>query len=224
MSSRVCVSRLMAVSAIVCICAGARAEWIAPNIDFTLNRINGNASFDENDAFVFPHRDVYVRGGVPFYIHGDHGVIKTQPAASNEVNTSFEADVTSTVPNAVGVFLLGATDGTFPNNVTSVGHVEYSFDNGTTVVGNIEFPDHYIIREDTSATLGVEPATESPKGTIYTTVDGHLAEYNLTVIYHSFPEGKLTGVKIVDTPDTGEGSATVNGPVWIYGVTVARKR
>jgi len=224
MSSRFYVSRVLAIFAISCFCAGAQAEWVGTNIDFTLNRINGNANFDENDIFVFPHRDVYVRGGVPFYLHGQNGVIKTQPAASNEVDTSFEADVTSTVPNAVGVFLLGATDGTFPNNVTSVGHVEYSFDNGTTVIGNIEFSDHYVIKELTSATLGVEPANESPKGTIYTTVDGHLAEYNLTVIYHSFPEGTLTGVKIVDTPDEGEGSDTVNAPVWIYGVTVARKK
>ncbi len=65
------------------------------------------------------------------------------------------------------------------------------------------------------------PEDESPAQSRYTTVNGHLARYQLMVLYHAFPSKTLVSIRVLDTPDEGEGAESVDCPIWIYGVTVA---
>lgn len=197
------------------------------NIRYTLVRLGtpDHPNFfdaDADDAAVFKKAGVYWRGGVPFYVHGRKGVFKSKPDAAAPSQEPLEIDlVTTSIPRAVGVFLLAATTGTQTRSLTTIGKIEYEFSDGTTLTGNVVVPDHYEILDD-AAQQGLEiPEEESPALARYTTVGGHLARYRLAVLYHAFPSRTLTRIRVLDTADEGEGAATVDCPIWIYAVSIA---
>jgi len=197
------------------------------NVRFTLVRLGADNepdfyNADPDDVAVFKKAGVYWRGGVPFFIHGRNGVFKSRTEAAAPTGNTAEAELlTTSVPKAVGVFLLAATTGTQTRSLTSIGKIEYTFSDGTVQTGNVLVPDHYQVL-DTAAQENLEiPEEESPAQSRYTTVNGHLARYQLTVLYHAFPSKTLVSVRVLDTPDEGEGAESVDCPIWIYGVTVA---
>jgi hypothetical protein len=177
---------------------------------------------DPDDAAVFKKAGIHWRGGVPFFIHGRKGVLKTKAAPTTPNGDTVEVDLLTTdVPKAVGAFLLVATTGTRTRQLTSLGKIEYEFSDGTTQTGNVLTTDHYEILDE-AAQLGLEiPEDESTPSTRYTTVNGHLARYHLSVLYHAFPSKTLRSIRVLDTPDEGEGAETADCPIWIYGVTIA---
>ncbi|MBX7245641.1 MAG: hypothetical protein K1X53_09075 [Candidatus Sumerlaeaceae bacterium] len=217
----------VAIAALAVFAAPSQADTFKPrtNIRYSAIPYHGTDDFDNDDKAVFGDENPTLarRGGIPFYIRYNKGVLKTQPDASSDVNTTFEMDIETSVSNAVGCFILGATAGTQFKDISSIGSIFYEFDDGTMVEGNVMFYDHYLVADEPSQQGFVQPEIESPSGSIYTTKDGHLAEYHTTVIYHAFPKGKLVHIYIDDTPDTGEGSEESNCPIWIYGITVARE-
>jgi hypothetical protein len=207
--------------------SGAQAAPDRMNIRYVLTHLGSpdDPNFynaDPDDAAVFKKAGVYWRGGVPFFLHGRKGVFKSQPDATNNTEETVSADLlTTNIPNATGVFLLLATTGTLNRMLTSIGKVEYEFTDGSTLTGNILARDHYEVL-DSDALQGLEIAeSESEPTARYTTVNGRLARYNLTVLYHAFPKRTLKAVRILDTPDEGEGAEAVNAPVWVYVLTIA---
>ncbi|MGB9691859.1 MAG: hypothetical protein ACPL7D_06790 [Candidatus Sumerlaeaceae bacterium] len=197
------------------------------NVRFTVVRLGSvddpffyNA--DSDDAAVFKKAGVYWRGGVPFYVHGKKGVFKSKPQASPASGNTIEADlVTTSIPKAVGVFVLVATTGTQSRVLSSIGKIEYEFSDGTTYTGNVVAPDHYEILDEAAQQDLEIPENESEPLTRYTTVGGHLARYRLSVLFHAFPRRTLTRIRVMDTPDEGEGAETIDCPIWIYGITIA---
>jgi len=205
-------------------------SWGAPdytNVRFTVTHLgSANDPFfydaDPDDAAVFKKAGIYWRGGVPFYVHGRKGVFKSKPSAEVPSGNTIEADLlTTSVPKAVGVFVLVATTGTQTRALTSIGKIEYEFSDGTVHTGNVVAPDHYEILDDAAAQNLEIPENESVPLTRYTTVNGHLARYQLSILYHAFPSKTLTAIRVLDTPDEGEGAETTDCPIWIYGLTVA---
>lgn len=227
MGFRRCVEMIVTFGLAVGMVGGT---WAAPkytNVRYTVVKLGSadNPFFhdaDADDAAVFQKAGVYWRGGVPFFVHGRHGVFKTKTAATAPNGQSIEADVLTTdVPRAVGVFVLVATTGTQTRALTTIGKIEYEFADGSTATGNVLAPDHYEVL-DQAAQNGLEiPENESAPLTRYTTVGGHLARYQLSVLYHAFPMKTLRAIRVVDTPDEGEGAESLDCPIWIYGLTIA---
>jgi hypothetical protein len=192
------------------------------NVRYKLTRISGSHDMDRDDAAVFQKEGVHFRGGAPFFLHWRNSVLKTQEDASTYDGEPLVLDaLTTSVPKAVGVFLLVATTGTQTRELTTIGKAEYQFSDGSVVTGNILTKDHYIILDQPVIEGGEAPEVESPRASFYTTVNGHLARHNLNVIYHSFPEKTLTGVEIIDTQDEGDIGENINAPIWVYGITIA---
>lgn len=215
---------------VIAICGASLGTWAAPdytNVRFTVVRL-GSAddpffyNADTDDAAVFKKAGVYWRGGVPFYVHGRKGVFKSKANVAPPTGDTIEKElVTTSVPKAVGVFLLAATTGTQSRALSTVGKIEYEFSDGSVHTGNLVLPDHYEVLDE-AAQNGLEiPENESQPLTRYTTVNGHLARYQLAIIYHAFPSKTLTKIRVLDTPDEGEGAETADCPVWIYGLTIA---
>ncbi len=219
----VCATCLLFAGAVGPVCSAPDYT----NVRFTVVKL-GSAddpffyNADPDDAAVFKKAGVYWRGGAPFFVHGRKGVFKSKQQAVTPDGNTIEADlVTTSIPKAVGVFLLVATTGTQTRALTSIGKMEYEFSDGSVQTGNIVAPDHYEIL-DGAAQQDLEiPENESAPQTRYTTVNGHLARYQLAVLYHAFPSKTLTRIRVLDTPDEGEGAETVDCPIWVYGVTIA---
>ncbi len=206
---------------------GVQAAPDTTKIRYTLVRLGtpDHPNFfnaDADDAAIFKKAGVYWRSGAPFYVHGRKGVFKSRPDATAPGGDPVEVDlVTTSIPRAVGVFLLAATTGTQTRSLTSNGKIEYEFSDGTTLTGNVVLPDHYEILDAAAQQAREIPEEESPALARYTTVGGHLARYRLAVLYHAFPSRTLTRIRVIDTPDDGEGAENLDCPIWIYGVTIA---
>jgi hypothetical protein len=180
------------------------------NIKYAMPAVPGNATYSSDDTAVLGQKGHRLWKGVPFFLHANNGILKVVA----------ESDpITTTVNNAVGVFLLGATEGIGDRDVTSIGQVTYVYDDGSEFIGNIMFHDLYQLKEQLDDSGNIGPEFFSEDDSIYSVVDDQLAQYNLDVIYHSLPKGNIINIIFEDFPDD-DGDST-DSPIWIYGVTVA---